>query len=165
MSKHAGQDRLPEDLSKATGVKQALSDLIGAGTEVLPVPRMRRLARLYHLAEADNVVSILEHGLMSTERLLDLVGLTPLERAMLLRSHRPDGMRLSATVRIRDQRPIPPAALARALLDGLEPADWYDLLNRHVFFLPRLGAYRAPTISGGQPQMLFTYDGEALLYR
>jgi hypothetical protein len=34
---------------------------------------MRRgVGKLYHLAEASNLASILQHGLMSTERLLDL---------------------------------------------------------------------------------------------
>jgi hypothetical protein len=34
----------------------------------------RRIDRLYHLAEAENLASILKHGLMSTERLVRLAG-------------------------------------------------------------------------------------------
>ena len=55
-------------------------------------------------------------------------------------------------------------ALARALQDGLEPADWYDLLNRHVFFWPDRGRMeRQLSACGGRPQVLLTFDGEALL--
>jgi len=84
---------------------------------------MRPIERLYHLAEADNLPSILQRGLMSTERLLGLVGMPEAERATLLRRHRSDSFCLSNSVVIRDQRPMPPPALARALVDGLEPAD------------------------------------------
>jgi hypothetical protein len=81
----------------------------------------RSLKNLYHLAEADNLASILQHGLMSTERLLGLACIGEQERAAMLRSHRGDSVRLSNGVLIRDQRPMPPAALAPALDDGLEP--------------------------------------------
>ncbi len=127
---------------------------------------MRRLERLYHLAEADNLMSILEHGLMSAERLLDLVGISEPERRALLRGHRPDCVRLSKSVLIRDQRPMPPSALARALEDGLEPADWYALLNSHVFLWPdRDRMERQRQACGGRPQALLTFDAEALLGR
>ena len=95
---------------------------------------MRRgIRKLYHLSEANNLASILQHGLMSTECLLDLACVAKLERDVLLRVHRPDNIRLSHSVVIRDQRPMPPAALVRALDDGLEPFDWYALLNSFVF--------------------------------
>jgi hypothetical protein len=127
---------------------------------------MRPIERLYHLAEADNLPSILQHGLMSTERLLGLVGMPKAERAMLLRRHRPNSFRLSKGVVIRDQRPMPPPALARALVDGLEPADWYTLLNGHVFLWPdRDRMDRQRQACGGRPQALFTFDGAALLDR
>src|SRR6202021_3800963 len=89
----------------------------------------RRIERLCHLAEADNLVSILNHGLMSTERLVRLAGISEPASTALLRTHRPDNVRLRTGVVIRDQRPMPPAALAGALEDGLEPADWYALLT------------------------------------
>jgi hypothetical protein len=127
---------------------------------------MRPIERLYHLAEADNLPSILQHGLMSTERLFSLVGMPEAERATLLRRHRPDSFRLSESVLIRDQRPMPPAALARALMDGLEPADWYALLNAHVFLWPdRKRMDRQRQACGGRPQALLTFDGAALLDR
>ncbi len=127
---------------------------------------MHRIERLYHLAEASNLPSILEHGLMSTEKLLDLVGLAAPEGAALLRNHRTDCVRLSESVLIRDQRPMPPAALVRALKDGLEPADWYALLNGHVFLWPdRERMERQLQACDGRPQALLIFDGAALLDR
>jgi hypothetical protein len=108
---------------------------------------MRLVGKLYHLAEASNLASILQHGLMSTERLLDLARVAKPERDALLRVHRPDNIRLSDSVVIRDQRPMPPAALVRALGGGLKPSDWYALLNSFVFLWPdpeRLERQRAP---------------------
>jgi hypothetical protein len=127
---------------------------------------MRPIERLYHLAEADNLPSILQHGLMSAERLLSLVGMPEAERATMLRRHRPDSFRLSESVLIRDQGPMPPAALARALMDGLEPADWYALLNGHVFLWPdRKRMERQRQACDGRPQALLTFDAAALLDR
>jgi len=127
---------------------------------------MQPLERLYHLAEPDNLPSIREHGLMSTEKLLGLIGMPDDERAAWLRQHRPNSVRLSDGVLIRDQRPMPPNALARALVDGLSPADWYALLNRHVFLWPgrdRMELQR--NACGDRPQVLLTFDGKALLER
>jgi hypothetical protein len=70
------------------------------------------------------------NGLMSTERLLDLACVAKPERDALLRVHRPDNIRLSDSMVIRDQRPMPPAALVRALDGGLKPSDWYALLKQ-----------------------------------
>jgi hypothetical protein len=56
---------------------------------------IRFLERLYHLAEAENLASILEHGPMSTETLLGMLGISEPRRAALLRSRRPDSVRLS----------------------------------------------------------------------
>jgi hypothetical protein len=61
---------------------------------------------------------------------------------------------------------MPPAALARALVDGLEPGDWYALLNGHVFLWPdrkRMDRQRQACV--GRPQALLTFDGAALLDR
>jgi hypothetical protein len=42
---------------------------------------------------------------------------------------RATGMDLPGGAHIRDQSPMPPAALARCLDAGLAPQDWYDLVN------------------------------------
>ena len=76
---------------------------------------------LYHLAEADNLDSILQRGLMSSKRLVGMVNLPERERKTLLRNHRPECVRLAKGVLIRDQRPMPPTALSRALDEDLKP--------------------------------------------
>jgi hypothetical protein len=126
----------------------------------------RRIERLYHLAEADNLASILEHGLMSTERLVRLAGISGQASSALLRAHRPDNVRLSVGIVVRDQRPMPPVALAGALEDGLKPADWYALLNGFVFLWPdRERMERQRRACGSRPQVVLTFDGAALLKR
>ena len=118
---------------------------------------------LYHLAEADNLDSILKHGLMSTKRLVGMVNLPERERKTLLRNHRPECVRLAKGVLIRDQRPMPPTALSRALDEDLKPSDWYELLNGFVFSWPdpkRLERQRRAC--GDRPQILLTFDSAAL---
>lgn len=123
-----------------------------------------RVRCLYHLAEASNLLSIREHGLLSTERLLDLTGTSGPEKDLFLRTQRREGVRLSDGVRIRDQRPMPPSALAKALDDGLSPADWYTLLNSFVFmWADRERVERQRHACGDRPQYLLTFDSEALL--
>src|ERR1700723_2379774 len=124
----------------------------------------RRIERLFHLAEADHLVSILNHGLMSTERLVRLAVVFESASTARVRTHRPDNVRLRTGVVIRDQRPMPPAALAGALEDGLEPADWYALLNGFVFLWPdRERMDRQRRACGSRPQVVLTFDSTALL--
>ena len=87
-----------------------------------PVGCMKRgIGKLYHLAEASNLASILQHGLMSTERLLDLAFVAKPSATCSFACTGRSNIWLSGSVVIRDQRPMPPAALVRALDDGLEP--------------------------------------------
>jgi hypothetical protein len=54
----------------------------------------------------------------------------------------------------------------RALDDGLEPSDWYALLNSFVFLWPdpeRLKRQRRAC--GDRPQVVLTFDADALLDR
>ena len=123
---------------------------------------MRKLDRLYHLADADNVPSILEHGLLSTERLLGLTGMAETERAAILRRQRRDSLRLADGVTIRDQRPMPPSALARVLDDGLEPGDWYALLNSYVFLWPDRERMDRQRRACDRAQVILSFDAVAL---
>jgi hypothetical protein len=125
-----------------------------------------RIAALFQLAEASNLPSILEHGLMSTKRLLNLMHVLEADRTARLRAHRPGNVRLSETVLIRDEKPMPPSALAPALEGGLESADWYALLNSVVFFwidLERMERQRRAC--GARAQVLLTFDASPLLDR
>ena len=89
------------------------------------------------------------NGLMSTERLLDLACVAKPERDALLRVHRPDNIRLSDSMVIRDQRPMPPTALVRALDGGLDP----ERMERQQ---------RA---CGDRPQVVLTFNADALFDR
>jgi hypothetical protein len=125
---------------------------------------MRKLEHLYHLAEASNLQSILKHGLLSTECLLELTGMPADGHAAFLRRHRRTGLRLADGVTIRDQAPMPPTALAPALNDGLTPEDWYALLNGFVFLWPdRKRMERQRRACGDRPQVVMTFDAGALL--
>jgi hypothetical protein len=127
---------------------------------------MRQIDRLYHLAEEANVPSILAHGLLSTERLLELTDMPERDRAGFLRTHRRQNHSLADGVTVRDQVPMPPSALARALDDGLEPGDWYALLNSFVFLWPdRDRMERQWRACGGRPQRILVFDANALFER
>ena len=118
---------------------------------------------LYHLAEADNLSSILKHGLLSTERLLALTNFTEAERSSFLRQQRRTSHHLAQGVMIRDQGPMPPAALALALEDGMDPGDWYALLNSFVFFWPdRDRMERQRRACGTRRQIIMTFDAATL---
>ena len=158
MSKSAR--RAPRELNVAS-VNQSLSDLAG-----IVRPSFHRLERLYHVAEATNLDSILKHGLMSTKRLMDLADVSESDRASLLRSQRRTGVQLADGISIRDQKPMPPATLAKTLDDGLQPSDWYELLNSFVFLWPDMDRVeRHRRACAGRSQVLFTFDGASLLNR
>jgi hypothetical protein len=91
-----------------------------------------RIGRLFHLAEAENWPSIQKHGLLSAVALLDLPGVTADDRARVTR-HRSARTVLSNGTVVRDQGPMPPAALRRCL-QGMTPEEWYALINARVFF-------------------------------
>lgn len=113
----------------------------------------QRYPRVYHMAAAGSWPSIQRHGLLSTTALLDLFEVSG-ERRLLLETRRRDAIEsirhvVHGEAVIRDQKPINDRMLARCLTGGLTPADWYQLLNRRVFFwadqdrLRRLRAARA----------------------
>ena len=96
--------------------------------------------RLYHMAHISSWPSISEHGLLSSNALLNLFEVSGWERERLERRHRAQSETLShhalADAVIRDQKPMSDASLTKCLSDGLTPTDWYYILNRHVFFWP-----------------------------
>lgn len=94
--------------------------------------------RLYHMAEEGSWDGIVRHGLLSTSALLDLFEITGDERREIESERRSGAVTISHPVHgravIRDQKPMDDTGLARALRDDLTPREWYELLNRHVFF-------------------------------
>ena len=97
--------------------------------------------KLYHVAEAGSWPLILDHGLLSTSALLDLLECPSDQRELIESRHRPEKVRLHnpniGSVVIRDQKPMSDSALRKVLTSGT-PKDWYRLLNGKVFFWPNL---------------------------
>src|SRR5499425_184180 len=113
---------------------------------------------VYHLAEAENWPSIQRDGLFSTRVLLERAGINGSIRDAVEREHRPKRTTLSTGLVIRDQRPMPPAALERCLV-GLTAPQWYELLNSKVFFwldIERLNRQRRACGSFPQGQQFET---------
>lgn len=88
-------------------------------------------------------------------------------RERLEQAHRPDRATLPNGIVIRDQKPMPPTALARCLRDGTTPAEWYALLNAKVFLWPDAGrlARQAGTYAGLVPLAVLVVDTERLIAR
>lgn len=122
-------------------------------------PLFRRLPeRVYHLAEASNWAAIQREGLHCASTLLDRAGIVGKDRRRWEQEQRPKHAALPDGTWIRDQRPMPPDALARCLV-GMTPAQWYALLNGKVFFwfdTERLNRQRAACSS--RPQVVLVVD-------
>lgn len=92
----------------------------------------------YHMAEVDTWESIKQHGLLSTSAILDLHNIGGQSRLPYESYHRPDMMTVGAhgafPMVLRDQKPMSDARLEIGLQGDLTPRDWYELLNRKVFF-------------------------------
>lgn len=120
---------------------------------------------VYHLTEAENWPSIQQHGLLSTRTLLDRIGMPGCSRAAIEREHRPHRTILPTGLVIRDQKPMPPAALERCLV-RLTVSQWYELLNSKVFFWfdpERLNRQRRAC--SRFPQVVLSIDADRLLRR
>lgn len=96
--------------------------------------------RLYHMAWDGSWPSIREHGLLSTQRLLQLYGLDELRVRRLTREHRPHWVDIEGnglpTAVVRDQKPMSDDGLRRALQGRAKLNEWYVLLSSMVFFWP-----------------------------
>jgi hypothetical protein len=101
---------------------------------------LKNSAKFYHMAEFESWPSIKERGLLSTTAILDLYGISGSERLAIEQTRRPASVTVKHStlppIVIRDQLPMTDDALKKCLLDGLEPKDWYLLLNKRVFFWP-----------------------------
>lgn len=97
-----------------------------------------RYPRIYHMAEAGTWPSIQQRGLLSASATLDLFGVKGRARAAYEKEQRQTMMEVlpdrADRIVLRDQKPMPPDRLARALTDGTSPAEWYALINSKVFF-------------------------------
>ena len=97
----------------------------------------QQFPRLYHMAERGTWPSIRERGLLSTSALLDLFEVKGKDRDAIESCRRPECVHLShpthGTAVIRDQKPMSDSALRKCLI-GMAPDQWYETLNRRVFF-------------------------------
>ena len=98
---------------------------------------VRKFPTLYHMAKGGAWPQIAQHGLLSTSALLDLFECAGEERAKIETQRRPHLVPISHSIHgvaeIRDQHPMDDGGLARCL-QGMTPQEWYQLLNRKVFF-------------------------------
>ena len=126
---------------------------------------------LFHMAESGSWESIRERGLLSTSALLDLFEVEGGERITIESTRRPEIVRLEhpehGVALVRDNKPMQEKALEKCLY-GMTPREWYELLNRRVFFwlewkrlLKLLGAraYR------DRPHLVLEVDTAELLER
>ena len=94
----------------------------------------------YHMAEAGTWPSIKANGLLSTAAVLDRFGISGKAREVFEDEHRPTKMAVGPAggrIVLRDQKPMAPDRLAKALSDGTTPREWYRLLNGMVFMWAR----------------------------
>ena len=130
---------------------------------------IKHFPKLYHMAEADSWESIKRHGLLSTSALLDFFQISGGQRYDIESKHRPESVSIShpkyGVATIRDQKPMSDAALLRCLIE-MSPQQWYETLNRKVFFwltyerllrLLRAEAYRE------QKHLVLTVDTAKML--
>lgn len=125
---------------------------------------------VYHLAEEVNWPSIQLRGLLSARLLLAGADTARSEGNQSKLSpatlHRPASLILADGTLIRDQAPMPPAALARCLVGGITPAEWYGLLNSQVFFwFDPARVERQRQACAPRPQVVLTIDTHRLLAR
>jgi len=95
--------------------------------------QVRLPERIYHLAELSNWPFIQRDGLLCASRLVSAAGFAGTGADRLNRTQRQVHTVLPNSVRVRDQRPMLPAALENCLCD-MSPADWYAMVNARVFF-------------------------------
>lgn len=97
---------------------------------------IERYPKLYHMAEKDTWPSIKANGLLSTSAVLDRFDMNGAQRLEIEEGHRPEKMLVGpegSGIILRDQKPMFPSRLERALIDGTTPAQWYKFLNGRVF--------------------------------
>jgi len=98
---------------------------------------LRDCPTLYHMAARGSWPLIQSHGLLGTRALLDLFEVQGPEREAILSHRRPDGVRLThpryGEATVRDQKPMSDRGLESCLQDGMQPAEWYRLLNERAF--------------------------------
>lgn len=97
---------------------------------------VERYPTLYHMAEQGTWPSIRARGLLSTTAALDHYNITGDERARHEVTHRPEKVAIGPAgnqIILRDQKPMEPSRLEKALRGEVTPEEWYKFLNDKVF--------------------------------
>ncbi|KRC08544.1 hypothetical protein ASE11_22500 [Hydrogenophaga sp. Root209] len=97
---------------------------------------VQRYPTLHHMAEVGTWQSIKERGLLSTSAALDHFKINGRQRIDLEATHRPEKVAIGpagAQIVLRDQKPMPRERIAKALVGGTTPEQWYKFLNGKVF--------------------------------
>ncbi len=96
-----------------------------------------RYPTLYHMAEDKSWESIRRHRLLSTSALLDRFEVEGEERFAIESARRPEIVRVEhpehGVALVRDNKPMQEKSLEKCLV-GMTPREWYEHLNRRVFF-------------------------------
>jgi hypothetical protein len=136
---------------------------------ISPDEFIRAYPKLFHVSLARDLGQILHHGLLSTTALLDLCEYEGENRSPIESCQRTNAVSLSHPVHgeflINDQAPMSESALRRCLID-LTPREWYESLNRRVFFWPthsRLEKHLAARLSRGRQRLVLSLDTRSLL--
>ena len=95
---------------------------------------------LFHVTTPGAWASIRQHGLLSTQRLLELFDVEVDLQHQLQTSRRATAVSLHheqyGDVVLNDNLPLTEKALSHCLDDGLTPGQWLTMLNERVFFWP-----------------------------
>lgn len=104
---------------------------------VTPAELASHYPRLYHMAERGSWGGIQRHGLLSTESLLDLFDVPPVDRERILGRQRTASVMIEhpdlGKAIIRDQKPLNRRKLEGCLKD-CSFQEWLRMLNSRVFF-------------------------------
>lgn len=118
----------------------------------------------YHLVFDSNLQSVRAHGLRSTKQLLSLANVPSIHHEDLLTTHRAESLFLSKHIVLRDQIPMPPSALEKALPKHVKPGEWYRFLNNFVFLWPDLKRLQRHWRAGSATkQSILVLDAQKIL--
>jgi len=128
--------------------------------------------KLYHMAEDGSWPNINKHGLLSTSVLLTMYGYKGSERTAIESECRTSEKTISCDgyddVVIRDQKVMPQEDLEKCLLGGMTPQEWYEYINRRIFFWvkrERLEWFLGAREYRNEPHLVITVDTRSLLER
>lgn len=136
-----------------------------------PEKLVARYPALYHMAEDGSWESVRRLGLLSTSALLDRFEVGGEQRFRIESCRRPEIETIEHPVHgrasIRDNKPMQEKTLERCLT-GMAPREWYEMLNRRVFFWvdrKRLGKLLDAKAYRDRPHLVLELDTAEVVRR